>query len=90
MIDAAELLIRNARMVDTCRTAGEYAQAADEGIDTPGNAARMHWDAYSLVKDYRERLEAIENGLLMAAKRFDRGQREEDATGREYRGGSAA
>lgn len=85
-----ELLIRAARAVDAARTASEYGQSCDQGHDVPGTAARYEWDAASLLRDVSDRFHTLAEEFTFAAKRHDKAQREEDRTGVEYRGGSAA
>jgi hypothetical protein len=88
--DREEVFYRLARALDHSREASETQYAADEAHDTPENAAKAHWDAAGLLEGVITRLRTMHDEHVFAAKRMDRAQRIEVATGREYRGGDAA
>ena len=91
MSDRTDLFIRLARSIETAQMADDYAHSADEGTGvTPRDAAGVAWDASASLRNLGERLSVLADGYALAAKRYERAQREEDATGTEYRGGSAA
>lgn len=91
MTDRTDLFIRLARAIETSQMADDYAQAADEGTGIlPRDAATVAWDAASSLRNLGERLVVLADGFAMNAKRYERAQREEDNSGREYRKGDAA
>lgn len=84
------LLIRMARAVDAYNTATDYMQAADEAVDTPGNAAKVCWDASSALRSIGDALTTLADSMSFAARRYEKAERDEKATGVEFRAGGDA
>lgn len=86
----ADLFIRLGRAVELDLEADDYAQASDEGHLPPDLAAKAAWDASASLRTLGEKLIDLSNQQVFAARRFERAQRVENATGVEHRGGTAA
>lgn len=84
------LLIRAARAIDKRSVAADCVQAADEGHDIAGNAIQPCWDAASTLRTVGERFIDLADQATFSARRMERAQRDENRTGVEHRGGSAA
>ena len=82
------MLIRAARAIDAYNDAQDYVQAADQSVGTPDSAAKACWDAASLARQVAQMFETLADSTTFQARRYEKADREEKATGREYRGGS--
>lgn len=90
MTDFFDLGNRTMRALEMAQLADEYQMAADEGHGTPEAARDAHWDSVSHLRTVTERLSVLMEAHTFQARRMDAENRKEIATGREYRGGSAA
>lgn len=84
------MLIRSARAIDAFNDAQDYVQAADESHGTPEAAAKACWDAASLIRNVAQMFETLADSTTFQARRYEKAHREEQRTGVEHRGGSAA
>lgn len=90
MTDREEIIYRVARALDHSRMAEEEQHAADVAISTPEAAASRHRDTAGLLEGVLTRVQRLHDEHVFAAKRMERAQRQEKATGVEYRNGDAA
>lgn len=84
------LIEREVHALSTAREADEAAHAADEGVDIPGTAARYSWDASALLRQHGQSLIDLADRYVFQARRYEKAQRTEDRTGREYKGNGEA